>query len=152
MSDITYQAEPWSKCLPEMMGLWTSHWAEVGSDTDKFDFDPDLDRYAELERSEKLHVVTARRFGELVGYFVWIIGTSLHHRTIRNACSDGYWLHPDCRKGMQGLGLIKEAERSVRELGVKKLFSTYQSRLDLDPIYSRLGWQAGETVRCKYVG
>ncbi len=152
MKDITYQVEPWSKCLPEMMGLWMAHWAEVGADTEQFDFDPDLDRYAELERNGQLHVVTARKCGELVGYFVWIIGTLLHHRTITGAHSDGYWLRPDCRKGMQGIRFIKEAERSVRATGVKKLFSTYQPRLALASVYRRLGWRTGETVQCKYVG
>lgn len=149
---ITYQVEPWSQCLPEMMGLWMSHWAEIGADTDKFDFDPDLDRYAEMERQGQLHVVTARRFGELVGYFIWIIGTLLHHRTIKGAYSDAYWLRPDCRQGLQGLKFIKEAERSVRALGVKKLFSTSQPRLDLEPIYRRLGWKIGERAQCKYLG
>lgn len=149
---ITYQTEQWSDCLPEMMGLWVAHWAEVGSDTDNFDFDPDLDRYAEMERSGQLHVVTARKFAELVGYFVWITSPLLHHRTIKGAYSDAYWLRPDCRQGLQGLRFIKEAERSVRTLGVKKLFSTYQPRLALGPIYRRLGWQTGETVQCKYLG
>lgn len=150
--DITYQVEPWSKCLPEMMGLWSANWVETGADNDKLELDPDLDRYAAMDRSGQLHVVTARKFGELVGYFVWIIGTLLHHRTIKSACSDMYWLRPDCRKGMQGIRFIKEAERSVRMLGVQKLFSSYQPCLDLDPIYRRLGWQAGERVQCKYLG
>ncbi len=149
---ITYQVESWSECLPEMMGIWSAHWAEVGADKDKFDFDPDLDRYAEMERNGQLHVVTARKFGELVGYFIWIIGTLLHHRTVKCAYSDAYWLSPDCRKGMQGIRFIKEAERSVKPLGVKKLFSTYQPCLALGPIYRRLGWRTGETVQCKYLG
>jgi hypothetical protein len=87
-----------------------------------------------------------------VGYFVWITGTLLHHRTIKSACSDAYWLRPDCRKGMEGLTFLKEAERSVTALGIKKLFSTYQPSLGLGPIYHRLGWQTGERVQCKYLG
>ncbi len=150
--DITFQVEPWSKCLPEMMGLWSANWAETGADNDKLELDPDLDRYAAMEHSGQLHVVTARKLGELVGYFVWIIGTLLHHRTIKSACSDMYWLRPDCRKGMQGVRFIKEAERSVRTLGAQKLFTSYQPCLNLDPIYRRLGWQGGERVQCKYLG
>jgi hypothetical protein len=149
---LTYQVEPWSMALPEMMGLWPAHWVEVAADKDKIALDPDLDRYAEMERKGVLHVITARKGGELVGYNVWIVGTLLHHRTILTGMSDMYWLRPDCRKGFEGIRFIKEGERYVKSLGVKKLFGTFQPCLDLGRIFERLGWHQAERVYCKYIG
>jgi hypothetical protein len=135
-----------------MMGLWPAHWAEVAADRDKFNLDPDLDRYAEMEWRGILHVVTARKRGELVGYYVWIVGTLLHHRTILTAMSDMYWLRPDCRKGFSGIRFIRFSEAYAKSLGVKKLFATFQPWLSLEGIYQRLGWIQAERVYCKIIG
>lgn len=149
---LTYQVESWSKVLPEMMGLWPAHWEESADDKDKIALDPDLDQYAELERSGKLHVITARKSGELVGYYVWIVGTLRHYRTVTAGLGDLYWLRKDCRKGFAGIRLFLESEKLLKSLGVKKLFSVARARNGIERIFDWLGWMKLETVYCKYIG
>jgi L-amino acid N-acyltransferase YncA len=149
---LTYQVEPWSKVLPEMMGHWPAHWEEVAADREHISLDPDLDRYAQMERSGTLHLITARMLGELVGYSVWIVGPHLHHRSTMFGVSDMYWLRPDCRKGMAGVRLIRESVRYLKSLGVRKIVSTFQPCRALDAFYVRLGFEQAERVYSKYVG
>lgn len=134
------------------MGLWPAHWAEIAADKDKISLDPDLAEYAEMERRGKLHVITARKGGELVGYSVWIVGPLLHYRTVLAAKNDIYWLRPDCRKGFAGVRLFIESEKHLKSLGVKKLFSATKVWRLVAQIFNRLGWVETERCYCKFIG
>jgi hypothetical protein len=149
---ITYQVEPWSKALPEMMGLWPAHWDEIATDKDKIALDPDLEQYAQLDAAGKLHVITARKNGELVGYYIWIVGYMRHFRTTLAGLGDLYWLRKDCRWGFAGIRLFLTSERHLKSLGVKKLFSVATTRNDTGAIFTWLGWMKTETVYCKWIG
>lgn len=149
---LTYQAEKWTDVLPEMMGLWPEHWDELAAEKDKIPLDPDLERYASMAARGALHVVTARKMGELVGYYVWIVSAHLHYRSTLVGIADMYWLRPDCRKGFAGVRFIKESEKHIKMLGVKKLFSSTKCWLDVSSIFERLGWKQTERVYCKYIG
>jgi hypothetical protein len=149
---LTYQVEPWSQALPEMMGLFAAHWDECAADKDKIGLDLDLDQYAEMERQGKLHLITARKNGQLVGYYVWIVGTLRHYRTVLAGLGDLYWLRKDCRKWFGGIRLFLVSEKHLKSLGVKKLFSVSTSRGPVDRLFIRLGWMKTETVYCKWIG
>ncbi len=149
---ITYQVEPWSKALPEMMGLASAHWTETATDKDKIGLDPDLDRYACMESQGFLHVITARKYGELVGYYVWIVDMALHHRTIKVAKGDLYWLRQDCRRGFAGIRLFRKSEEYLKSIGVKKLFDVSTTRKEVGRLFEWLGWTKTETVYCKWIG
>lgn len=149
---IVYGVEPWASVLPEMMGLWPAHWAEIAGDKDKIALDPDLEKYAAMDARGVLHVMTARKAGELVGYYVWVVETHLHYRTTLMGFADIYWLRPDCRKGFAGVRFIKESEKHIKSLGVKKLFSATKCWLDMSRIFERLGWKQTERTYCKYIG
>lgn len=114
--------------------------------------DMDLARYVEMEAGGRILVLTARKAGELIGYYVWLLGTPLHHRSMLCAHTDMYWLKRDCRRGFTGVRMFRESERYLKAMGVKKLFSTTRPVLDIGRIFDRLRWEKAETVYSKFIG
>lgn len=149
---VTFMVEAWSGCFAEMSALWTEHWEEVAINRDVIKLDPDLDQYAELERSGALHVVVARERGAIVGYHISIVRPHLHYRRSLSAFTDVYFLRKSHRAGMTGVRLIKAAEESLRARGVQKMFTGTKLHMDMGPIFERLGWTPTETLFTKVIG
>lgn len=149
---ITFMVEGWSAVFPEMSALWAEHWEEVAINRDAIKLDPDLEQYADLERSGALHVVVAREAGEIVGYHISIVRPHLHYRKSLSAFTDVYFLRKSHRQGMTGVKLIKEAEASLAARGVQKMFTGTKLHLDMGPIFERLGWTPTEMLFTKMIG
>lgn len=157
---VSFHVEPWSACVEEMRGLWLEHWREVALDQDIVPLDMDVRRYVEAEAAGRLHLVTARRDGVLIGYFVAFVQTHLHYASTIFATCDLFYLRPEFRSGWRGVTLFRVAERTLRERGAvilqaatKVHVSPVTGRtLDIGPILERLGWtQSERTFRKRLV-
>ena len=156
---VAYHVEGWSSVLREMVPLWSDHYREVALDKDVVPLSPDFLRYYGLESEGKLHVVTVRKDGPLVGYLVAIVQTHLHYSTTLFATFDLFYLKPEERIGWRGVSLFRAAERSLRQRGVTIVQGNTKvhvspvtgKSLDVGPIMKFLGWTEVERTYRKRV-
>jgi hypothetical protein len=144
---LTFKRESWESIRAIIYPLWLKHWNEIGTDREKIPLDPDWPRYDDLSAQGALHIIGARNEnGDLVGYVFSIISPHLHYRSTRCAFFDLYWLDPAYRKGMNGVRLFRETEKSLRACGVCKVFGQTKVFKDMGMIFQRLGWTEAERV------
>jgi L-amino acid N-acyltransferase YncA len=134
------------------------NWEEVEDHKAASPLAIDWNAYQQLERQGVLRVGLMRAAGLLVGYNVFFVKPTLHHRQTVWAVNDLVYLDPEARRGMAGVLLISEAERLLRAEGVRAVF--YCSKLGPDlgekrgrgsvaALLSGLGYNAYETTWLK---
>jgi L-amino acid N-acyltransferase YncA len=152
MGLISIQVEPWQRCREQVMVWWPQHWAEVALDKASVPLDPDVAAYDEHARAGRLHVVTVREDGAVVGYHLTIVTPHLHYKSTLCGFVDIYWLRPECRRGMIGVNLFREVERSLKTRGVRKVYSGTKRHLDAGLLFEHLGWTEAERLFSKHIG
>jgi hypothetical protein len=149
---ITYAVEDWFEVREEMAPLWVKHWEEVALNRDKMPLSPDFDNYDTMNRLGMLHIVVARKAGEIVGYHFTIVRPHLHYVTTLCGQTDIYFIAPDHRTGRTPLRLFQFVEKTLKERGVKKLFTGTKLSLNAGPLFEFMGWHPTEMLYTKYIG
>ena len=149
---VTYEVEPWSAVKTEMAPLWVNHWEEVALNRDKMPLAPDFANYDAMEQLGMLHIVVARKEGQIVGYHFTIVRPHLHYVTTLCGQTDIYYIAPDHRTGRTPLRLFQFVEKTLKARGVKKLFTGTKLSLDAGPLFEFMGWHPTETLYTKYIG
>jgi GNAT superfamily N-acetyltransferase len=111
--------------------LLALNWEEVEDHKAVSPLAIDWSAYQQLERQGVLRVGLMRQAGQLVGYNVFFVKPTLHHRDTVWAVNDLVYLEPEARRGMSGVLLIVEAERMLREEGVKVVLYGVKTGPDL---------------------
>lgn len=144
-----FRWEPFSDCIQEAQPLLKRHWEEIALNKDTIPLDPDWDAYFALERVGRLHVLTARVDGHLVGYCSLIMGFLLHYRTVQYAQGDIFWLDPAYRTGLTGYHLLKLARSGMRALGCRRIDMRVKLHFQggsIGKLLERAGLTAIETI------
>ncbi|MDX1557110.1 MAG: GNAT family N-acetyltransferase [Xanthomonadales bacterium] len=151
MRDVTYQIEKWSAVYPEMRELWDAYWDEVRGDQEAKKLQPRRDLYEWYEERDTLLIVTARdvESGRLVGFHMTMVAGHHHHANILCGFVDAWYVVPAYRRGMVGYSLLKVAERHLRGQGVQRLYAGASMRVNVGPLFKRLGWAATEMLYSK---
>lgn len=149
---ITFQEEYLADCLEEMKPLFDTHWDEIALHKDKIKLNPDYDKYLLLDSMGMLHVMTARDDDKIIGYFVSFIQPHMHYQDHTFAINDILYIHPDYRKGSMGYKLFKNAEASLKEIGVHVLMIHAKVQHDFKPLMDKLGFDRIEYNYSKYIG
>jgi len=149
---VTYQLEALASVRREAEPLLKQHWEEIAVNKDIIKLNPDWRAYAELDRINALRVFTARKDGELIGYFVVIVSKALHYADHLFANNDVIFLAKPARKGMTGIKLIKFAIESLKAEGITKLHVNTKAHQPFDPILERLGFEEIERVYSLVLG
>lgn len=144
--NISYQVEEYEDVTDEIDRYLPDHWLEIAINHDEIPLDKDQARYRILAAEGSLHILTARKSGELVGYIAGIISSHLHYKSSLHCFTDVFWIRPDCRKGRIGVELFRKYRESLKARGVKKAFIASKVHLDLSLIFERLGWTRTEVV------
>lgn len=152
MSELQFAVEKWQDCKDAMSLLWPFHWDEVAGNKDKIQLDVWLEAFDKLAIDGQLTIVTARFYGDLVGYHWSIIRPHLHYKSSLTAYTDIFFLLPEHRKGMNGVNLFKFVEQVWKSLGVQKAYISSKVKLDMSVIFERLGWTRSEVVYTKMIG
>lgn len=127
-SDLTFAFETINAVLQDgFEDMAALHWDEVALDKDAIPLAPDWEKYRWLEKSGILKSVAARRAGKLIGYDVFFVQPALHYSTSLWAVNDILYLDPEERRGMAGARLIRQAEKMLGALGVRKVI--YHTKL-----------------------
>lgn len=148
---ITIQVENWLDVKAEAAPLWEPHYQEVGQNKEKMILDPDIDKLDRLNSQGRLHIVTARKEGELVGYHASIIDTLVHYKNILAGISDLYWIRKDCRNGTAPIRLFQEVEKTLKARGVQVLYDATKLYLDHDRLFQHLGYKPIERRYSKWI-
>lgn len=120
------------------------HWEEAATDKDAFPMAPDWPGYRATERAGALKILTFRRGAALLGYNIFFVQPTLHHRNSLWAINDLIYLDPDHRRGLAGARLIREAEARLRLLGVKKI--AYASKPHVHLGHGKVGATLGDLL------
>lgn len=149
---ITYQEESAQDCLEEIKPIIKLHWEEIALHKDKIKLNPDFDKYLLLDSLGMLHILTARDEGELVGYFISFIQPNMHYKAELFAINDILYIKPEHRKGTVGYRLFKNAEASLKEIGVDVIVVHTKVNNDFKPLMDKLEYERIEYSYSKYIG
>lgn len=148
MPQVTFAVESFKECLPEMKALLVEHWKEIASDHELIPLDPCYDEYFVMEDQGMLSTCVARCEGKMVGYHLSFIRPHLHYRQTLSAIVDIYFVLPEFRGGT-GYRLFQFVEKTLRERGVKKIFTACKLAHDVGPLFERLGYKEHERLYTK---
>lgn len=146
---VTFAVEDWFEVKDQMAHLWPLHWAEVAVNKDVIQLDPDFDAYGAMANAGMLHIVVARKDGEIIGYHFNIVKGHLHYRKSLSAFCDIYYIAPEHRTGRTPLRLFQFVEKTLRERGVQKAFTGTKLSLDAGPLFEFMGWTETERTYIK---
>lgn len=155
MSNVPYTeigVERWHKAQPEVAELCVRHWAEIAKNRDIIELAPDWDKYSKMSDAGLLHLTTARQYGLLVGYMLYIVMPHLHYSKSLTAFADVLYLMPECRQGTTGIRLLKVAEESLRGMCVQRVMQNVKPSNDWSLILTRMGYTEFETIYQKILG
>lgn len=146
-----YRVERWKHLRTEMLPLLARHWREVALNHADVPLDIDEKKYAELDESGALHILTVRRNGLLIGYHVAIVSGHLHYASTLHGITDVFYVAPECRHGVVALRMFQAVERELKKMGVKKLFTATKLHLDQGRIFEHLGYKPVERLYAKII-
>lgn len=148
---ITFQVEDYAAVIEEIKPYLQQHSDELGAHNGAA-IDPDFEEYARLAADDMLHIVTARREGELIGYHVSFVTMHYHHKNSITAYSDLYYLRKDCRRGWLGIRLLKFVDKTLAARGVTRVFTSTSTAEDNSTILRRLGYTETQRTFMKVIG
>lgn len=148
---ITFQVENWFSCRKKMEWLFAMHFEEVGTYKDKLKLNINDDEYSRLASNGNLLIITVREGEKIVGYHWSFIRYHSRFKDSLTAITDVFFLHPDYRKGRNGINLFKFVEKTWKELGVKRAITSSKVNHDKSKIFEYLGWDRQEIIYTKYL-
>lgn len=149
---ITFEAESFTECLPELKPILPLHYEELALDKDKVPLSPQYDYYTAREAEGQLIFVTARQEGDLIGYFIGFIAPGLHYSTCLTCTMDIFYIHPDHRGSNFGFDLFNFVESKLKARGVDRWYVGSKVHLDASWLFERLGFDRVEITYSKYMG
>lgn len=137
---ITFQQETFDDVYEPLQALFPLHWEELALDKDIIPLDPDYDVYRQAEKAGQLLVITCRKEGEIIGYFVGFVRTDLHYKTCLTCRMDIFFIHPDHRKSSLGIKLFTELKNVCQQRGVRRIVLGSKCHKDASILFERLGY------------
>ena len=135
---LSYSRETVAQAKPGVAALISEHWDEVGSIKDARQLDPDYEAFEALEKQGKLHILTARNDGVMVGYAVSVIHQQLHAKGSKSAMVDAVFLTQSARQGRVGDRFLQYDEQALEAMGVDLIFWHIKAERDFAPILKRI--------------
>jgi GNAT superfamily N-acetyltransferase len=128
----------------ELLPLVRRNWRESPSYEEGVDADPDFERYRRLDEAGACLFLSARDAGTLIGYVVFFVLQSPHHKSLLVAHGDAFYVLPEHRG--HGLALYRKAEAMLRERGVKRVGFTVDIGSYLHQLLGSVGYRNDELV------
>jgi hypothetical protein len=139
-----FSRETCNEVVDEIFALMEQHYAEVAHHPD---IPPECDeaRYRKAEELGLLRLYTVRQDYALVGYWVGMVGYSLHYKSSYQARQDTLFIHPDYRQGLTGYRFLRWVDQQLAQDGVEIVYQHNKilegGRLNLEPLWRRMGYQ-----------
>jgi GNAT superfamily N-acetyltransferase len=97
------------------------HYHEIASNKDVLQLDMNWVGFLNLAKNDFLLVVTARKEGTIVGYFVCAVTSLPHYKTTLVGQEDVHYVHPKYRRQGVGTAMRSVMEEALRQRGAKLL-------------------------------
>jgi GNAT superfamily N-acetyltransferase len=136
----------------ELTPIFQAHWEEVDKYRDKVPLDVDWAKYMALYEAGQLKAYVARVDGKLVGYMVVVVTTHPHFNTTLHGVTDAIYVQKEYRKSNLAAGLIKYAEKELKEAGVMVLTMSMKAWQPFESLMERLEWEKSEIIYSKVIG
>ena len=149
---LTAQIENMTERLEDLKPFFPLHWAELALNQKQVPLDPQYDVYLAKDAAGEMMLVTLRKAGELVGYFVGFVGPALHYKTCLTLTVDIFWVKPECRGEGGGVILFKAVEAEAKRRGVQRCFFGSKLHKDASWLFEKLGYEEVERFYCLWLG
>jgi GNAT superfamily N-acetyltransferase len=146
---ISLQRELLFEAIDELSELVKLHYEEVALHKENVPLAPMWERYSHLEAADAFVLYTARMDGKLIGYSAFFINRHMHYGDTVMAHNDVIFMHPDHRRGVAGIKLIKFCEQQLRDSGVVKITWHVKTNKDWKKILERMGYVAEDIIMGK---
>lgn len=141
-----------SNVKDEIQPLLQKHWELVALNQGKIKLNPDWKEYARLDAAGVLRIFTARRDGQLIGYFVLLVSRSIHYQDHIFATNDVLFVLPEQRFGSTGYRLVKFVENWCAENNVSLMMVNTKVHVPFDRLMLGMSFNLIERVYSKYLG
>ena len=149
---ITIQVELIKDIVEEMKPLLEKHYEEVHLFPDKIPFNPDYDKYFELEKMGLTHTLTVRHDKKLVGYIVAFLYPNLHYKDHMYAINDVIYLDEKYRHTDVAEEMLRYAESYYKGLGASVMTFHMKVGIPFKSLCDKVGLEHGENLYLKFIG
>lgn len=146
LTTLTFAVEPFRQVYDEATTLIVAHWQEIAKNKHLLRLNPDENVYEELDRQNKLLLVTARDGDKLVGYFLWFLVNHTHYKHVLTAEEDLHFLLPNYRGRGLGFQLMQAACDAARERGAELLIVREKIGHEHPTLWKRLGFVPTDVI------
>ena len=116
MIQVQHYTEEFAK---ELLPLLRKDWQESPSYEPDLEVDPNFDIYAKLDAAGALLCLTLRDATRLVGFLVYIVSPSTHHKSVMVGRGDVMYIEPGYRGHAKEM--LWAAEQLLKAGGVRRL-------------------------------
>lgn len=150
--EVTFKEEFYKDIKDEMAPLLEEHWKSIALYQDKIPLAPNHEIYLEHNEAGTIKIYTARKDGELVGYFVLQLYNHIHYKHNFFAICDVIYVRPQHRAGGTGPKLIKYCEERMKELGVEVIAINTKAHTSFAPLLESMDYQIADLFYSKWIG
>lgn len=101
----------------------------------------DYEKYQRIESAGILRIYTVRVAGELVGYSIFTVATSMHYKSSLQARQDTLFLSAQYRKGLTGYKFVKWVDEQLKAEGVQYIYQHGKFVKCIQSIFERMGYE-----------
>lgn len=149
---LSFHTEKLEDVAKEILPLLQKHYEEIAWNKEKVPFNPDWDRYRQLEAAGALRIYIAREDGELVGYAVFCVSRMLHYQDVVQAQNDIFYVVPSKRGLYIGRKLLQEyAEAELKREGVHDITLHIKLAHDWSKLAQHWGYEATDLLLHKWI-
>lgn len=149
---LTAHVEPLTARLEELKPFFPRHYSELALNQKQVPLDPQYDLYLAKDAAGEVMLVTLRKAGEIVGYFVGFVGPGLHYKTCLTLTMDIFYIVPEHRGDGGGFILFKAVEAEAKWRGVQRMFVGSKMHKDASFLFEKLGYDLVESFYCLWMG
>lgn len=149
---LTAQIENLTERLEDLKPFFPMHWEELALNQKQVPLDPQYDVYLAKDAAGEMMLVTLRKAGELVGYFVGFVNPGLHYKTCLTLTMDIFYVLPEHRGDGGGVILFKAVEAEAKRRGVQRMFVGSKMHKDASFLFEKLGYEPVEKFYCLWMG
>lgn len=151
---LEFAVETWADLERDGQDIFKVHYDELALHKEQMPMGLDGTIYLELERLQRLLVITARKEGVLVGYYLGIFIPKHPHNKDAGpvATTDMFYILPEHRKGGAGARLLRFAVDEFRRRGIVvvslsiKWLREKESDWQTLRMLNALGWECTDLV------
>ncbi len=135
-----------------MKPFFPRHWEELALNQKQVPLDPQYETYLARDAAGEAMLVTLRKAGEIVGYFIGFVAAGLHYKTCLTLTMDIFFVVPEHRGDGGGFILFKAVEEEAKRRGVHRMFVGSKCHKEADWLFEKLGYDRVEVYYSKFWG